>query len=86
MVKNDERAGVYRDRVQLLKEYAELNDLPEDLQDAMRNHIDLHSQVEHTADDKVLAIYPAALSRKVLRHLYAKSLSQCYLFSKVSRF
>ena len=82
MVKSDERSGVYRDRVSLLKEYSELNSLPEDLQEAMRHHIDLHSQVEHTADEKVLAIYPTAISRKVLRHLYAKTLSHCYLFAK----
>ena len=33
----------------------------------MRQHLDLHYHNEHSADAKVLAIYPTAITRRVLR-------------------
>jgi hypothetical protein len=33
-----------------------------------------------TSDEEVLSVYPAAIRRKILKHLYLESLVQCYLF------
>ncbi len=48
----------------------------------MRQHLELHFESEQSSDDKVLAIYPSAIRRRVLRHLYLEPLRQCYLFKR----
>ena len=39
----------------------------QDLSDAMRKHVELHFQSELSSDDHVLAHYPMAIKKKVLR-------------------
>ena len=46
----------------------------------MRAHLELHYQSEQVADEAVLSMYPSAIRRKVLRHLYLEPLRNCYLF------
>lgn len=48
----------------------------------MRQHLDLHFESEQSSDDKVLAIYPVVIRKRVLRHLYLDPLRQCYLFKR----
>ncbi len=48
----------------------------------MRQHLELHFQSDEFRDERVLAIYPSAMRRRVLRHLYMQPLRQCYLFKK----
>ena len=48
----------------------------------MRQHLDLHFESEQSSDDKVLAIYPVVIRKRVLRHLYLDPLHQCYLFKR----
>ncbi len=40
----------------------------------MRAHLELHFESEMSSDDKVLAIYPSAIKKRVLRHLYLEPL------------
>ena len=46
----------------------------------MRKHVDLHHEIEWSSDHKVLALYPNALTRKVLRFMYLGALKEAYLF------
>lgn len=46
MVKQDERSKNYRDRISNLKEYSSLNQLPSELHENMRAHLELHFQSE----------------------------------------
>ncbi len=54
----------------------------QDLTYSMRQHLELHFQSDESRDENVLAIYPSAIRRRVLRHLYMQPLRQCYLFKK----
>lgn len=81
MVKGDVRSSMFRDRIANLKDYSNVNDIPKDLHDAMRKHIDLHFQSELAADELVLQPYPEAMKKRVLRHLYLEPLRDCYLFT-----
>eukprot|EP00798_Chlamydomonas_sp_ICE-L_P004694 gene4694-14897_t len=49
---------------------------------AMREHLELFFRTEQTQDNKVLDIYPIAITRKLLRHLYLQPVQQCYLFKE----
>jgi hypothetical protein len=48
----------------------------QDLSSALRQHLDLNYTSEHTSDAKVLAIYPSALTRRVLIHNYLEPISK----------
>ena len=47
----------------------------------MQDHLRLHFSSQEASDEEVLAIYPAAIRRRILRHLYMGSLKRCYLFT-----
>lgn len=80
MVKGDEKSRIFRDRMEALKQFSEVNALPEQLTSAMREHIELQFLRDQVSDDQVLADYPTTLRRKALRHLYAHTLVECPLF------
>ncbi|KAL4458838.1 hypothetical protein ABPG75_013703 [Micractinium tetrahymenae] len=70
VVKGDERVGKYREQMQHLTSYAELNDLPQELRGSMLSHLKLHFNNAQRADETVLGAYPSTIRRRVLRYLY----------------
>ncbi|KAG1669745.1 hypothetical protein FOA52_001574 [Chlamydomonas sp. UWO 241] len=80
MVKGDERSKTFRDKITTLREYAHINELPEDLEKDMRQHMELSFQSEQCSDAQVLTQFPAAIKRRVMRHLYLEPLKACYMF------
>ncbi|KAL6757545.1 hypothetical protein V8C86DRAFT_2622224 [Haematococcus lacustris] len=80
LVKADEKSKVYRERMEALRGYAGINDLPQPLMEMMKEHIELQYHNEQCSDEMVLANYPATIRRKVLRHLYLSTVKSCYLF------
>ncbi|KAK9791836.1 hypothetical protein WJX73_006514 [Symbiochloris irregularis] len=81
VVKADERTGRYRDRSMHLKNFSQANQLPQDLKDSMQEHLKLHFSNEEASDEAVLSIYPTALRRRILRHLYLPHLRSAPLFA-----
>ncbi len=53
--------------------------MPKPLENTMQDHMRLHFSSEGMEDGEVLAVYPAATKRKILRHLYLKTLRACPL-------
>ncbi|KAG1653543.1 hypothetical protein FOA52_009017 [Chlamydomonas sp. UWO 241] len=84
MVKFDERSKMLRDQKTNLMDFRTMHGLDDRLYTAMHEHLELHFRNEQTADDRVLAIYPATLRRKVLRALYRDRLKTCHLFRAVT--
>ncbi|GFR43530.1 hypothetical protein Agub_g4626 [Astrephomene gubernaculifera] len=80
MVTADEHSKAFRDSVSHLHEYSRDNELPERLYTAMKEHLEVHFDSAQSTDDQVLSIYPTAIRRRVLRHLYLQSIKGCYLF------
>ena len=82
LVRGDERTGRYRDQSARLRGFARAHDVPPELEAALGAHLRLrHASGEGGDEEAVLAIYPAALRRRVLRHLYGHLLRASYLFS-----
>jgi len=79
MVKGDEQSKNFRDKIQALKDYSKLNELPEELNHDMRQHLELNYQSEQYSDANVLTLYPPAIKKRVMRHLYLEPLKMCYL-------
>ncbi|KAJ9532882.1 hypothetical protein QJQ45_010984 [Haematococcus lacustris] len=84
LVKGDKRVKRFREEVVTLLGFADMNDVPEGLQGSMREYLELQFNSEQPSDEQVLSAYPVALRRKVVRHLYAPALQQCYLFRGTS--
>ncbi|GLC57329.1 hypothetical protein PLESTB_001212500 [Pleodorina starrii] len=80
VVKGDERSKAFRDRIHSLAEFSKNNELPENLKLAMQEHLEVTFHTDEPSDDQVLGIYPTAIRRKVLRHLYLAPVRNCYLF------
>ncbi|KAL4435944.1 hypothetical protein ABPG77_000706 [Micractinium sp. CCAP 211/92] len=80
VVKGDERVGKYREQMQHLTSYAELNDLPEELRGSMLSHLKLHFNNAQRNDETVLGAYPSTIRRRVLRYLYLDVLQSSQLF------
>eukprot|EP00798_Chlamydomonas_sp_ICE-L_P017133 gene17133-23437_t len=85
VMKGDERTNVYRERMSNLAGYAEQHHIPQHLQDCMREHLELHLHNQEAADEKVLGVYPSAIRRRILRHLYLGHIQHCYLFKGVKQ-
>ncbi|GAX80357.1 hypothetical protein CEUSTIGMA_g7796.t1 [Chlamydomonas eustigma] len=85
MVKGDKRSKVFRDRTMMLHQFSTYNQLPDELDTAMKQHLNLHYTNEHMSDAKVLAPYPSAITRRVLSHLYLEPIQQCSLFYNCKR-
>ncbi|GIM10248.1 hypothetical protein Vretimale_14045, partial [Volvox reticuliferus] len=80
VVKGDERSKAFRERMSNLNEFSKNNELPERLQAAMQEHLEVTFNTEQVDDEHVLGIYPTTIRRKVLRHLYMHPVRSCYLF------
>ncbi len=52
------------------------------LNQSMQEHLQMHIDMEDGSDEAVLQIYPAAIRRRVLRHLYLDHLTQSFLFKR----
>ena len=50
------------------------------LQESMQGHLKLHFEHEEATEEQVLAAFPTALRRRILRHLYLEPLRAVYLF------
>ena len=87
LVQNDERASRFRSKSAQLRGFAARARVPDDLASAMDDHLRLHFATEEAeaSDDAVLAIYPTALRRRVLRHVYGATLRDVYLFASTPR-
>jgi hypothetical protein len=53
--------------------------VPKQLEDLMQDHLRLHFGSKGMEDREVLAVYPAATQRNILRHLYLEVLHSCSL-------
>ncbi|GLI61751.1 hypothetical protein VaNZ11_004203 [Volvox africanus] len=80
VVKGDERSKAFRERMSHLNDFSKTNELPERLQTAMQDHLEVTFNTEQIDDEHVLSIYPTTIRRKVLRHLYLQPVRNCYLF------
>ncbi|KXZ44423.1 hypothetical protein GPECTOR_68g396 [Gonium pectorale] len=80
VVKGDERSKLFRDRMYSLADFSKNNELPQSLYSAMQEHLEVTFQADTASDEQVLGIYPTAIRRKVLRHLYLQPVRSCYLF------
>lgn len=87
LVQNDERASRFRSKSAQLRGFAVRARVADDLASAMDDHLRLHFATEEAeaSDDVVLAIYPTALRRRVLRHVYGATLRDAYLFASTPR-
>ncbi|CAL8465533.1 g5069 [Coccomyxa elongata] len=83
VVKHDERTGRYRDLSTNLKEYINVNEIPDDLNGSMHSHLRLHFNNEEASDEQVLHIFPTTIRRRILRHLYLRHVRAAYLFKGV---
>lgn len=85
VVRDDERTGRFRDRSARLRDFTTRANVPPALAESMDSHLRLHFALEEADDESVLAIYPTALRRRVLRHLYGGALRSAYLFAGTPR-
>ena len=80
VVKQDERTGKYRDQSANLRQFTAANRLPTELRDSLQEHLRLHFDTSEVSDEQVLSIFPSAIRRRILRHLYLRFLRGSYLF------
>lgn len=80
VVKQDERTGKYRDQSANLRQFTAANRLPTELRDSLQEHLRLHFDTSEVSDEQVLSIFPSAIRRRILRHLYLRFLKGSYLF------
>jgi hypothetical protein len=59
----------------------QVHNVPLGLKESMQDHLRLHFSSQEASDEEVLAIYPAPIRRRILRHLYMGGLKRCYLFT-----
>lgn len=74
IVKTDEKTGLYREALQVLKKYSVLHQFDRDLTKKLQNYLMLDFDNREVADEQVLQFFPAGVRRKVLRRLYLPSL------------
>lgn len=79
IVKQDEATGLYRDALQVLKQYAAIHSLDRVAHKSLKTQLKLEFKNREIADQQVLAQFPSAVRRKVLRKLYLPSLLQTRL-------
>jgi len=79
IVKGDEKTGLYRDTLEVLAKYAEINNFDASFTKKLRNQIKLSFNNREVSDEQVLRLFPASVRRKVLRKLYLPSLMKTSL-------
>jgi CRP-like cAMP-binding protein len=83
IVKGDEKTGEYRDSLQTLQQYGEMNDFDEDFLQKLKSQLRLEFNNREISDEQVLKHFPSALRRKILRKLYLKTLERTKLMVDV---
>lgn len=58
----------------------QVHGVPVPMKHAMQDHLKLHLSSKEASDEEVLAIYPSAIRRQILRHLYLDLLQRSSLF------
>jgi hypothetical protein len=83
IVKGDETTGEYRDALQTLTNYANMHGFDETFQKKLQNQLRLEFNNREISDETVLANFPSAVRRKVLRKLYLRYLWKTGLMKDV---
>lgn len=83
IVKGDEKTGEYRDNLQILQQYCEMNHFDEALTNKLRLQLRLEFNNREVSDEKVLQHFPSAVRRKILRRLYLQPLVQTQLMHDI---
>lgn len=83
IVKGDEKTGEYRDALQTLQQYGEMNHFDNDFLEKLKSQLRLEFNNREISDEQVLKNFPSALRRKILRKLYWNSLVQTELMVDV---
>lgn len=83
IVKGDEKTGEYRDSLQTLQQYAEMNHLDRPFLTKLKAQLRLGFNNREIADEQVLKNFPSAVRRKILRRLYLKPLVKTQLMRGV---
>jgi CRP-like cAMP-binding protein len=83
VVKNDEKNGEYRTNLQLLDEYATMNNFDAGIRKRLKTQLKLDFNNREVSDENVLQHFPGTLRRKVIRQLYYPILSETLLMKNV---
>ncbi|KAL3937147.1 MAG: hypothetical protein SGARI_002264, partial [Bacillariaceae sp.] len=83
VVKGDEKNGEFRSNLQLLDEYATLNNFDEGIRKRLKTQLKLDFNSREVSDENVLQHFPGTLRRKVIRQLYYPTLSNTNLMKNV---
>ena len=74
IVKGDEKTGEYRDTLQTLQQYGEMNHFDNIFLKKLKSQLRLEFNNREISDEQVLKNFPSAVRRKILRKLYFPSL------------
>lgn len=83
IVKGDEKTGEYRDSLQTLQQYGEMNHFDEGFLKKLKSQMRLEFNNREISDEQVLKQFPSAVRRKILRKLYLQPLVQTELMTGV---
>ncbi|CAJ1949307.1 unnamed protein product [Cylindrotheca closterium] len=83
IVKGDERTGEYRDSLQTLQQYGEMNDFDDAFMRKLKAQLRLDFNNREISDEQVLGNFPGAVRRKILRKLYMQPLVKTHLMAGV---
>lgn len=79
IVKGDEKTGEYRESLQILQQYCEMNHFDDVLTTKLRAQLLLEFNNREVSDENVLQHFPSAVRRKILRRLYLQPLLKTHL-------
>jgi len=83
IVKGDEKTGEYRDTLQTLQQYGEMNNFDDHFLRKLTSQLRLEFNNREISDEQVLKNFPSAVRRRILRKLYFKPLVQTDLMKGV---
>lgn len=83
IVKGDEKTGEYRDTLETLHQYGDMNNFDATFMDKLKRQLRLEFNNRETADEEVLKHFPSAVRRKLLRRLYLEPLVKTQLMKDV---
>ena len=83
IVKGDEKTGEYRDSLQTLQQYGDMNMFDEAFMEQLQMQLRLEFNNREISDEQVLRHFPSAVRRKILRKLYLKPLVKTQLMKGV---
>lgn len=83
IVKGDEKTGEFRDSLQTLQQYGEMNNFDEAFLKKLKSQLRLEFNNREISDEQVLKHFPSALRRKILRKLYLEPLIHTELMTGV---